>query len=147
MKVAIVERKLFGGTCVNTGCTPTETLVASAYAAHLSRRAAEFGVAINGQVGVDIKKVMARKDAVSGQSQKSVELWLKQLQNTTVYQGHARFTSPTEMSVGTTLLTATPGSRASDLNKCSHPLKLGDNRIGSKYVGELETPNLVFPMI
>ena len=106
MKVAIVERKLFGGTCVNTGCTPTKTLVASAYAAHLARRAADFGVVINGQVGVDMKKVKARKDAVSGQSQKNVESWLKQLQNCTVYQGHARFTSPTEMSVGTTLLTA-----------------------------------------
>ncbi len=106
MKVAIVERKLFGGTCVNTGCTPTKTMVASAYAAHLARRAADFGVVINGQVGVDMKKVKARKDAVSGQSQKSVESWLKQMQNCTVYQGHARFTSPTEMSVGTTLLTA-----------------------------------------
>ena len=102
MKVAIVERKLFGGTCVNTGCTPTKTLVASAYAAHLARRAADFGVVINGQVGVDMKKTKARKDAVSGQSQKNVESWLKQLQNCTVYQGHARFTSPAEMSVGTT---------------------------------------------
>ena len=106
MKVAIVERKLFGGTCVNTGCTPTKTMVASAYAAHLARRAADFGVVINGQVGVDMKKVKARKDAVSGQSQKSVESWLKQMQNCTVYQGHARFTSPTEISVGTTLLSA-----------------------------------------
>jgi pyruvate/2-oxoglutarate dehydrogenase complex dihydrolipoamide dehydrogenase (E3) component len=106
MKVAIVERKLFGGTCVNTGCTPTKTMVASAYAAHLARRAADFGVVINSQVGVDMKKVKARKDAVSGQSQKGVESWLKHMQNCTVYQGHARFTSPTEMSVGTTLLTA-----------------------------------------
>ena len=61
MKVAIVERKLFGGTCVNTGCTPTKTLVASAYAAHLPRRAADFGVVINGQVGVDMKKVKPGK--------------------------------------------------------------------------------------
>jgi pyruvate/2-oxoglutarate dehydrogenase complex dihydrolipoamide dehydrogenase (E3) component len=106
MKVAIVERKLFGGTCVNTGCTPTKTMVASAYAAHLARRAADFGVVINGQVGVDMKKVKARKDAVSGHSQKGVESWLKLMQNCTVYQGHARFTSATEMSVGTTLLTA-----------------------------------------
>jgi len=106
MKVAIVERKLFGGTCVNTGCTPTKTMVASAYAAHLARRAADFGVVINGQVGVDMKKVKARKDAVSGHSQKSVESWLKQMQNCTVYEGHARFTSSTEVSVGTTLLSA-----------------------------------------
>src|SRR6202021_688425 len=106
MKVALVERELFGGTCVNTGCTPTKTMVASAYAAHLARRAADFGVMINGQVGVDMKKVKARKDAVSGQSQKGVESWLKQLQNCTVYQGHARFTSPSEITVGTTLLEA-----------------------------------------
>ena len=64
MKVAIVERKLFGGTCVNTGCTPTKTMVASAYAAHLARRAADFGVMINGQVEVDMKKVKACKDAI-----------------------------------------------------------------------------------
>src|SRR5208283_782849 len=81
MKVAVVERGRFGGTCVNTGCTPTKTMVASAYAAHLARRAADFGVVIHGQVGVDMKKVKARKDAVSGQSQKNVESWLKQLQN------------------------------------------------------------------
>src|SRR6202040_3998061 len=104
--VALVERKLFGGTCVNTGCTPTKTMVASAYAAHLAHRAADFGVEINGPVRVDMKKVKARKDAVAGQSQKGVESWLKQLQNCTVYQGHARFTSPTEISVGTTLLKA-----------------------------------------
>src|ERR1700722_5465960 len=94
MKVAIVERKLFGGTCVNTGCTPTKTMVASAYAAHLARRAADFGVAINGQVEVDMKKVKARKDAVSSHSQKSVESWLKEMKNCTVYQGHGRFPSP-----------------------------------------------------
>lgn len=52
MKVAIIERKLFGGTCVNTGCTPTKTLVASAYAAHLARRSADFGVTIDGRLGV-----------------------------------------------------------------------------------------------
>ena len=67
MKVAIVERKLFGGTCVNTGCIPTKTMVASAYAAHMARRAAEFGVDAGG-VSVDMKRVKARKDAISGQS-------------------------------------------------------------------------------
>ena len=64
MKVAIIERKLFGGTCVNTGCTPTKTLVASAYAAHVARRAADYGVRIQGSVNVDMKAVKARKDAV-----------------------------------------------------------------------------------
>src|ERR1700758_1656160 len=62
-KVAIIERKLFGGTCVNTGCTPTKTLVASAYAAHLARRAADYGVTIGGSVGVDMRAVKARKDS------------------------------------------------------------------------------------
>ena len=63
--VAIIERKHFGGTCVNTGCIPTKTLVASAYAAHLARRAAEYGVDVGGQVKVDMKRVKARKDSVS----------------------------------------------------------------------------------
>ena len=106
MSVAIIERKLFGGTCVNTGCTPTKTLVASAYAAHLARRAADFGVTIDGRLGVDMKKVKARKDAVSGGSRTGVESWLKEMANCTVYEGHARFESPTELSVGTTRLTA-----------------------------------------
>src|SRR5579871_4288018 len=68
MTVAFVERKLFGGTCVNTGCIPTKTMVASAYAAHMARRAADFGVDIDGRVRVDMKQVKARKDAVSGRS-------------------------------------------------------------------------------
>ena len=66
MTVAIAERHLFGGTCVNTGCIPTKTMVASAYAAHLARRAAEYGVNIGGSITVDLKKVQARKDQVSG---------------------------------------------------------------------------------
>src|SRR5882724_8606072 len=73
MKVAIVERKLFGGTCVNTGCIPTKTMVASAYAAHLARRAADFGVAIEGGVSVDMRQVKARKDEISGQSRTGLE--------------------------------------------------------------------------
>ncbi len=106
MKVAIAERGLIGGTCINTGCTPTKTMVASAYAAHLARRAADFGVTIEGRVGVDMKSVKARKDSVSGESRASVESWLKQMKNCTLYRGHARFESPREVSVGTTLLTA-----------------------------------------
>src|SRR5207244_1943946 len=105
MKVAIIERKLFGGTCVNTGCIPTKTLVASAYAAHLVRRAADFGVD-SGGVNVDMKRVKARKDAVSGQSRIGLETWLKKMKNCTVYQGHARFESPREVSVGSDRLTA-----------------------------------------
>ncbi len=99
-KVAIVERKFFGGTCVNTGCTPTKTLVASAYAAHLARRAAEYGVTIGGPVSVDMKAVKARKDAVAGASRRAVERSLKTLSGCTVYEGHARFVGPKAIKVG-----------------------------------------------
>ena len=106
MKVAIAERGLIGGTCVNTGCTPTKTLVTSAYAAHIAHHAAEFGVAIDGRVDVDMKRVKARKDAVVGKSRAGLESWLKQMQNCTLHRGHARFESPREVSVGESLLTA-----------------------------------------
>ena len=89
MKVAVVERKLFGGTCVNTGCIPTKTLVASAYAAHLARRAADYGVAITGVVNVDMRRVKQRKDEISGRSNHGVEKWMRGLANGTVYHGHA----------------------------------------------------------
>jgi pyruvate/2-oxoglutarate dehydrogenase complex dihydrolipoamide dehydrogenase (E3) component len=106
MKVAICERKLFGGTCVNTGCVPTKTMVASAYAAHMARRAADFGVVVEGQVGVDMKQVKARKDIISGESSTGIETWLKGMENCTAYEGHARFESPREVSVGETRITA-----------------------------------------
>lgn len=105
MKVAIVERGRFGGTCVNTGCIPTKTLVASAYAAHLARRAAEYGV-MTGPVTVDMKRVKARKDEISGRSSRNVENWVRGLQHCTVYQGHARFESATTVRVGSDLLEA-----------------------------------------
>ena len=94
MTVAIIERHKFGGTCVNTGCIPTKTLVASASAAHIARRGAEYGFAIPGDVRVDMKRVKARKDEISGRSNRGVEEWLRGLKNTTVVQGHARFHSP-----------------------------------------------------
>ncbi len=105
-KVAIVERKLFGGTCINTGCTPTKTLVASAYAAHLARRAADYGVIIPGAVRVDMKAVKARKDAVVGASRSGIERSLKALEGCTVYEGHARFVGPKEVGVGDEVLRA-----------------------------------------
>ena len=77
--VAIIERHRFGGTCVNTGCIPTKTMVASAYAAHIARRGGEYGFTVNGDVRVDMKRVKARKDAVSGRSNKGVEDWLRGL--------------------------------------------------------------------
>jgi pyruvate/2-oxoglutarate dehydrogenase complex dihydrolipoamide dehydrogenase (E3) component len=105
-KVAFVERKHFGGTCVNTGCIPTKTLVASAYVAHAARRAAEYGVAIGGAVNVDMKAVKARKDAIVAASRDGLEQSLKTLKGCTVYQGHARFAGPKEVRVGDEILGA-----------------------------------------
>src|SRR5580698_9352826 len=90
-RVAIIERSRFGGTCVNTGCIPTKTLVASAYAAHMTRRAAEFGVQVAGPIWADMKRVRARKDEITGKSRSGLESWLRNTPNCTVYQGHARF--------------------------------------------------------
>src|SRR3978361_2334839 len=92
-KVAIIERKFFGGTCVNTGCIPTKSMVASAYAAHLARRAGDFGVIVGGDVRVDLPQVQARKAAISERSRVGVEKMLRGLERCAVYQGQARFTS------------------------------------------------------
>jgi len=104
MRVAIIERILFGGTCVNAGCIPTKTLVASAYAAHLVCRAAKYGVTVGGPINVDMKRVKARKDEISGRSNQNVEKWMRGLENGTVYQGHARFESPHTVRVNGDLL-------------------------------------------
>ncbi len=106
MKIAVIERKLFGGTCVNTGCIPTKTLVASAYAAHIARRAAFYGVTVQGPIGVDMKAVKARKDEVSGKSRDGVEERMRTLTNCTVYREQARFESATQIRVGAEVLTA-----------------------------------------
>lgn len=106
MKVALVERKLFGGTCVNTGCIPTKTLVASAYAAHLARRGTEYGVAIEGPIGIDMKRVKARADTVSTNARTGVETWLRGMDGLTVIEGHARFEGPDAVRVDERLLRA-----------------------------------------
>jgi len=106
MKVAIIERDRFGGTCVNTGCIPTKAMVASAYAAHLARRGAEFGVRVGGPVTVDMKEIKARKDGISARSREGLEKWLKSTANCTVYQGHARFESSRVVGVGAERLSA-----------------------------------------
>lgn len=106
MKVAVVERKLFGGTCVNTGCTPTKTLVASARAAYVARRGDDYGVTIDGQISVDMKKVKTRKDKIAGTSNKGVEGWLKNMENCTAFEGHGRFESPNSVRVGDEILEA-----------------------------------------
>ncbi|HMG50506.1 MAG TPA: FAD-containing oxidoreductase [Inquilinus sp.] len=105
-RVAVIERGRFGGTCVNTGCIPTKTMVASAYAARMAQRAAEYGVVLSGPPGIDMIRVKARKDAVSGQSRIGVEGWMRGLQNGTVIQGHARLTGPNSVRVGDETLTA-----------------------------------------
>lgn len=105
-KVAIIERLRFGGTCVNVGCIPTKTLIASARAAHVARHGAAFGVAIDGSIRVDMRTVKARKDAVVTESTGNIENWLRGTPNVTVIEGHARFTGPHEVSVGTRRLAA-----------------------------------------
>jgi pyruvate/2-oxoglutarate dehydrogenase complex dihydrolipoamide dehydrogenase (E3) component len=106
MKVALVERKLFGGTCVNTGCMPTKTLVASAYAAHLARRGGEYGIALEGPVKIDMKRVKGRADTVSANARRGVETWLRGMDGLTVIEGHARLEEQDVVRVGESLLKA-----------------------------------------
>ncbi len=106
MKTAIIERKLFGGTCVNVGCIPTKTLVASARAAHVARRGADYGVTIEGSIAVDMRAVKARKDAVVRQSNEGVTNWLKGMEDLTVYEGHGRLEGPNTVRVNGDLLEA-----------------------------------------
>jgi pyruvate/2-oxoglutarate dehydrogenase complex dihydrolipoamide dehydrogenase (E3) component len=106
MTVAVVERKQVGGTCVNTGCTPTKTLVASAQVAYSARRAADYGVLVEGTVRVDMAKVKARADAVAAKSRTGVESWLRSMKGCTLMEGHARFEAPDRLRVGAGLLTA-----------------------------------------
>jgi pyruvate/2-oxoglutarate dehydrogenase complex dihydrolipoamide dehydrogenase (E3) component len=103
--VCLVERKFFGGTCVNTGCMPTKALVASAYAAHLARRGADFGV-VTGDVRIDMKKVSARSHKVTMDARTGVENWLHGMKNVTVMTGHARFQNATTLQVGDELISA-----------------------------------------
>jgi pyruvate/2-oxoglutarate dehydrogenase complex dihydrolipoamide dehydrogenase (E3) component len=98
-KTAVIERDKFGGTCVNVGCTPTKAYVASARAAHVARRAADYGVHIGGEVTVDLAQVKARKDKIIGQSRTGVEGWLRGTENVTVFKGHARFTHPHTLAI------------------------------------------------
>src|SRR5215470_17636328 len=116
MKVAVVERRLVGGTCANTGCTPTKALVASAYAARTARRAAEYGVVVGGdngidmrQVkarkvvggdnGIDMRQVKARKDAIVAASRNGLTSAIENAANITLYRGHARFAPPQAVEI------------------------------------------------
>ena len=104
--VAMVERRLFGGTCVNVGCTPTKAMVASAHAAHIARRGSDFGVVRKEPVVVDMKQVLARKNAIVMKSRTGVENWLRGMERCTVFTGAARFESPNEIRVGDQVLYA-----------------------------------------
>lgn len=104
--VAFVERKLFGGTCVNAGCTPTKTLIANAHAAFVARRGKDFGVMIGGDIAFDMKVSKARKDKVVAASRDGLENWLRNMKGCTVFMGTAAFESPNTMRVGDQLLTA-----------------------------------------
>ena len=104
MHVAIIEHGKFGGTCVNNGCTPTKTLVASAYVARLAQRAAEYGVEIAGPVRMDMRRVKARKDALVTRSNTGLESWLRSLANVTVYTGNARLLDSHTVRVGSETL-------------------------------------------
>jgi pyruvate/2-oxoglutarate dehydrogenase complex dihydrolipoamide dehydrogenase (E3) component len=105
-KTAIIERKLFGGTCVNVGCIPTKTLIASARAAYIARRGADFGVMIDQPIRIDMPRVKARKDEVVARSNLGVGKWLRSTPNVVVYEGHARFESPRTVGVNGALLEA-----------------------------------------
>src|SRR5881227_3653249 len=106
MSVAMIERHLFGGTCVNTGCMPTKALIASAYAAHLARRGAEYGVMLDTPPRIDMPRVKVRADAISANSRAGIERWLRDMTGCSVLQGHARFLSRDTVAVGEERLTA-----------------------------------------
>ncbi len=105
LKTAIVERHLFGGTCVNVGCIPTKTLIGSARVAHMARRAAEFGIDTDA-VKVDMQRVKARMDRVRGESNRGVTTWLEGMDNLDIIQGHARFTGPKQIQVNDKIIEA-----------------------------------------
>jgi pyruvate/2-oxoglutarate dehydrogenase complex dihydrolipoamide dehydrogenase (E3) component len=105
-KTAIIERKRFGGTCVNNGCIPTKTLIASARAAHVARNAGSWGVIVPPGVNVDMRAVKARKDGVVRQSSEGVANWLEGTPGLTVVRAHARFEGPRTVRAGDALLEA-----------------------------------------
>ena len=106
MRVAIIERDKLGGTCVNAGCIPTKALVASARAAHVARRASDFGVEIAGDIRVDMPSVKARMKRIAGDSHQGVSKWIDGMEGVELIQGHARFVSPSQVEVAGQLLEA-----------------------------------------
>jgi pyruvate/2-oxoglutarate dehydrogenase complex dihydrolipoamide dehydrogenase (E3) component len=105
LRTAVIERGPFGGTCVNVGCVPTKTLVASARAIHLARRGEEFGFSVP-DLRVEMRRIKARKDGIVGQSRSGVESWMRGLAHTEVIVGDAAFVAPSVLEVGGRRLTA-----------------------------------------
>ena len=105
-KVALIERKFLGGTCVNAGCMPTKTLVASARAAAVARKAAAYGVLLGGDIRIDMKVVQARAQKVTLDAREGLRTWLAGLEGMTVLYGHARLRDPTTVEVGGEILSA-----------------------------------------
>jgi pyruvate/2-oxoglutarate dehydrogenase complex dihydrolipoamide dehydrogenase (E3) component len=106
MEVALIERHQLGGTCVNTGCMPTKTMVASAYAAHLARRAGDYGVRIAGDVAIDMPKVTERVQGVASNARGNLEKWVAGMAHCTLLRGHARLEGPDRVRVDDRTLTA-----------------------------------------
>ena len=106
MTVTLIERKFLGGTCVNTGCMPTKTLVASAYAAHLARRASDYGVETSGDVSVDMRRIKARAERVTMNARNGLDTYLREMERCTLIRGHARFEAPDRVRVDDTVITA-----------------------------------------
>ena len=106
LKTAVIERDRIGGSCVNYGCTPTKALVASARAAHLARRAADFGVVLPGEVGIDMRRIKSRMDEISGDSNRSLTKWLGGMENVSLIRGHGRFEGPNRVRVDDRMLSA-----------------------------------------
>jgi pyruvate/2-oxoglutarate dehydrogenase complex dihydrolipoamide dehydrogenase (E3) component len=97
-KVALIEREHLGGSCINYGCTPTKAMIASARVAHYARRGPEFGVH-GGDVRVDLRQVVARKDALVQQWRSGQEGHAERRPTLDLHRGHARFTAPHEVEV------------------------------------------------
>src|SRR5438132_1527396 len=143
-KTAIIERKLVGGTCVNNGCIPTKTLIASARAAHIARRGADFGVMLDASVRVDMPRVKQRKDAIVRQSNQGVTDWIRRTPNVTLINGHAQFEGPHVIRVNNNMLESEQifinvGGRASvpDMPGIAHvPYLTNSNIMGVDFLPE-----------
>ena len=126
-RTAIIERKLIGGTCVNVGCIPTKTLIASARAAHVARRAADFGVVLDGPVRVDMARIKARKDAIVAQSNANVTKWIRAGAERHADRGPRALRRPAQRAGR-----RAPARSAADLHQCRRPRRRARHRRASR---------------